>query len=470
MPENDTPSATIADSLAPAEAADLSYPPDTSAAATTPAIAAAETSNRHEDAAPLAPSEEEAPAADAASADLQPSAASDSGAATPAAQLPADSLEGLCAAHPALTGAVENDPALKESLAKLVSRNSELSTYQTVFATAEEARHAANSAQFLAGVDRVYYSQDPAAPIQFLQQLYDGQFLRDPDSGDLIRDHRGEPISSGAYSRITAAYRDLLFNALSQHADAEQDAALEAAVELVRQRLGGASTTASSRRTALLAPAKPPKTAPAEITSVASPGSAPEADIRQRVQRLEELQRSQDAAVRREVSAGQDQSQVDIVNLAQAVGAAIRSDIEHSLHAANLPPYVKSKVAEDIFAALNQQAGADSAFQARMDALLRMAKTPGTTEAARARIVAAARAHARPRMAAVAQHVLNAASAGLRAQQETTAAKIAEQRRRVEVKASGDAPNPTRRSSFGQIQRLEQSLGRRLSDREILDL
>ena len=468
MPDLELAATSLAVSTASGETTHAPTPPEPSAETTPPSTAAGD-SDRGEGAVPIAPTADEQPATEAAGA-AQPTAAADPGAATPDAHPPADSLEALIAAHPALTGAVENDPALKESLAAMVSRNAELSAYQTVFPTAEEARHAATSAQFLAEVDRVYYSQDPAAPMQFLQQLYDGQFLRDPDSGDLIRDQRGEPISSGAYTRITTAYRDLLFNALSQHAAADNDPALGEAVELVRQRLGGAPTPSGATRSAPPTPASEPAARPAGAVAAATPGPAPERDIHQRVQRLEALLRAQDAGARRDATVRQEQPQADLADLAQAVGAAVRADIEQSLSAANLPPYVKSKVAEDIFAALNQQASADAAFQARMDALLRLAHAPGTAEGARARIVAAARAHARPRMGAVAQRVLTAAGAGLREQRQATAAKLAEQRRRVEVKASGNAPNPTRRSSFGQIQQLEHSLGRRLSDREILDL
>ncbi len=469
MPDLELAATSLAVSTASGETTHAPTPPEPSAE-TTPPSAPTGDSDRGEGAASIAPRADEPPATEAAGSALQPTAAADPGAATPDAHPPADSLDALIAAHPALTDAVENDPALKESLAAMVSRNAELSAYQTVFPTAEEARHAANSAQYLAEVDRVYYSQDPAAPMRFLQQLYDGQFLRDPDSGDLIRDQRGEPISSGAYTRIAAAYRDLLFNALSQHAAADNDPVLGEAVELVRQRLGGAPTQSGAARSAPPGPANEPAAKPAGVAAAASSGTTPEPDIQQRVQRLEALLRAQDAGARRDAPVRQEQPQADLADLAQAVGAAVRADIEQSLSAANLPPYVKSKVAEDIFAALNQQASADAAFQARMDALLRLAHAPGTAEGARARLVAAARAHARPRMGAVAQRVLTAAGAGLREQQQATAAKIAEQRRRGEVKASGNAPNPARRSSFGQIQQLEHSLGRRLSDREILDL
>lgn len=388
----------------------------------------------------------------------EPAAAETAATADVSAPLPPDSLETLVAAHPALAAAVEGSAELKAALTGLVAGQKDLSAFLQVFATAEEAKQAASSAQFLAGVDRLYYSNDPAAPRQFLQQLYDSQFVRDPDSGQMLHDASGAPVSSGAYGRITGAYRELLFESLSEQAAKSGDEALASAVRLIRQRMNGETATEANggREAAGAAQADLP------------------AEIQQRLQRLESLERqaqeAREATRRQETATRQGQTQQELAALAQTVGAAIRADIEQSLGAAALPPYLKAKVADDIFSALNQQAAADPAFQARMDALLRLAAAPGGTDATRARIVAAARAHAKPRLGAVAQRILAEAGAGLREQQEAIASKIAAQRRQAEVKSGGGAPAPVRRSTPSQVQQLEQSLGRRLSDREILDL
>lgn len=464
MAEESTSSVTELDTeqLAPVSASSAGAAPEpTAAAGETPA---GQPEGRVDSlSSDLAAGASEDPPAGAGAAPAEESQGGEGAAAEAAEAAPgpaafSDTLEALLTAHPALAAAVTNSVELKAALTGLIAGQKDLSAFQQVFATAEEAKHAASSAQFLAGVDRLYYSHDPAAPRQFLQQLYDSQFLRDPDTGDMLRDASGAPVSSGAYGRITGAYRELLFQSLSEQAEKGGDAALASAVRLIRQRMAGDGG---------------PETSARREAAGAGPAGLPP-DIQQRLQRLEMLERqaqeARDATARHEAATQRGQAQQEITVLAQTVGAAIRGDIEQALSAAALPPYLKAKVAEDIFSALNQQAAGDPAFQARMDALLRMAAAPGGADPARARIVAAARAHAKPRMGAVAQRILAEAGAGLRAQQQAAANKIAAQRRQAEVKSGGGAPPPVRRSTPSQVQQLEQSLGRRLSDREILDL
>lgn len=449
MPESDDNTAVQADLEAETEA----VPPSLAVDATDPEPKLAEAAGSNGGPAHRA-GQGEAPGAAAAkdaAETKETEAATFDGRAEGAAEA-AESLEDLKQRYPALAAALEGNPELAAPIGALIGGRKELTAYREVFATAEEAKQAASSAHFLAGVDRLYYSQDPAAAGEFLQQLYQSQFLRDPDTGEVLRDASGAPVSSGAYGRITGAYRDLLFTSLSQQADAHGDDALAGAVRLIQGRISGEAEAAGKNAEESGSAARLP------------------AHVRQRLERLEALERREKQAGRGQDAAQAGHTPNDLAALAQAVGAAVRSDIEQTIDAAALPPYLKSKVVEDIFSALNQQAAGDPAFQARMDALLRIAAAPGAAETVRARIVAAVRAHAKPRMGRAAQRVLTEAGAGLREQQRAVAAKVTAQRRQAEVKSGGGAPPPARRSTPSQVRQLEQTLGRRLSDREILDL
>lgn len=356
-------------------------------------------------------------------------------------------VEELVAKHPGLKQAMEADPALKASLQETAQHVMELTEFRQVFPSVDEARKAAGHAAALTSFDELYFNESPNASKQLLLHLYENQFLRDPETGDFVTDDKGQRISSGAYERLTGAYRDILFNHMTEKAAAEGDHDLQGAVETLRSRLMGKKDGK-------------PAAAKAEPATIADEKAELPAEVQARLRRLEEIERQQTDLDQRH---WQDYFQ----SVGHAVEQAVRADIEQALGQAALPAYMRSKLVEDILSDLNKQAGDDASYQNRVQSLLRAS---GRSESARQRIVAAARSHARSRIAPVAQRHLNQAVQDLHQEQEERGAKVREQQKRVEVKSSGAAPAPVRRSDSERIRSAEQKLGRRLSDREILDL
>lgn len=356
-------------------------------------------------------------------------------------------LEELVAKHPGLKQAIETDPALKTSLQETARRVMELTEFRQVFPSIDEARKAAGHSAALTSFDELYFNETPEASKQLLLHLYENQFLRDPDTGDFVIDDKGQRISSGAYERLTGTYREILFNHMIEQAAAEGDDELHSAVETMRSRLTGKK-------------GNKPTAAKAEPATIADDKSELPVEVQARLRRLEEIERQQTDLDQRN---WHDYFQ----SVGQAVEQAVRADIEQALGEAALPAYMRSKLVEDILSDLNKQAGDDASYQNRVQSLLRAS---GRGESARQRIVAAARSHARSRITPVAQRHLNQAVQDLHQEQDDRAAKVREQQKRVEVKSSGAAPPPVRRSDSERIRATEQKLGRRLSDREILDL
>jgi hypothetical protein len=377
------------------------------------------------------------PADTSGSAESSPEDVTTGDEQTPEQVAPVGEFEQLVAREPELRALIENKPELKEALDRAFSAGAEAAEYKTVFANPEEARYAATQAQTLGKFDELFYSEEPDSARALLNHLYENQFLRDPDSGEFARGDDGRPISTGAYERLTAAYRSVLFDTLESRAQAAGDERLLSAVALIRGQLKGEAPNAS-------APANP---------------QLPES-VRERLARLEELEREHETA-------GRERARIHHENLVSDVHKVVRNDVEEFLKSASLPRYVKAKVVEDVIRELDHQAGLDNGYQLRMQALIRNSRAG---EAARSRVVAAARSHARNRISAVAQPILSNAFEGMKEQQTARLAKVADQRKRVEVKSAGAAPGPSRQMQGDRVQAMEKKMGRRLSDREILDL
>lgn len=410
------------------------------------------------------------PATAAPEADAAPSSVNDPAALEPPATDAVSPLAAALAADAEFRTALERHPELKSSLESALARGADLTAFQQVFPSLESARLAADQAQALAGFDQLYFSTDPAAGQQMLQRLYHNQFLRDPDTGDLLLDKdTRQPVSTGAYDRLASAYRGILFQTLDRQAREENDAPLAQALQVLRERFeldpapaasSAAAPIPSAAALAAAAPAAAPDPAASPLPPSAGSGAALPPEIQARLSRLDQLEHQLAASQR-------EQSQAFLTDLTKEVTDTVHSDIEQVLSAAALPAYLKSKVVDDVFSELNRQAAQDAAYQQRMQSLLRAA--PHQSDS-RVRIIAAARAQARARIAPIAQKYLSQAVSGLRQEQQQRLAKVNEQKKQVEVKSSGAAPAPVRRTDVERVRGAEKSLGRRLSDREILDL
>ncbi len=383
---------------------------------------------------------EAAPAQATAEAPQAADSAAPDGDETP---LP-EALSELLQEHPELENLLQEKPGLKSSLRDHLRANEELGAFQKLFSSLDDAKFAQEQAQALGDFDRLYFSEHPEAPMQLLERLRDNQFLKDPATGEPVLDEQGTPVSTGAYDRLTAAYRNVLLQALETRAAQESDERLREALQVIQERLDGKAAPAASATAAAQPPT--PESVPPELTA--------------KLRRLEEYERR---------AAGERQQKVQnyYQEVAQAVEQNVRADIDSFLARTDLPRYVRQKLSDDIFSALNQNASNDSGYQTRIQALLRNA---GLNEPGRERVVAAARGYAKQRLGAVGQHYLRQAVQDLQQEQNARAQRESEQRKRVEVKAGGAVPAPVRRSDSERIRGMEHKLGRKLTDREILDL
>ncbi len=482
--------------MTPASASDLELlsAPEAPAAAVPPAAETIPDSALPADPAPPSGAPPETPAvAGPAVAAEPPAAAASSGAASGPGSAPADAASAIAVPDPLapFSSALADDAALQQALARhpelqpaiesALRQSAEFQSWRSLFPSLQAARYAADQSETLSGFDRLFYSDQPEAARELLFRLYHNQFLRDPESGELMRDAAGDPVSTGAYDRLASAWRDSLFSALDHHAAESADRELSSALQTLRSRLASLAGNPSaappaSARAALDPSAAPASSSPVSGNSPLSPippgesGAAPSLppDVRARLERLEALEH-------RLESSGREQWRAWHEGLAGDVAQSVRAEIEQTLAPAALPAYLKSKVVDDVLDGINQRAAADGAYQHRIQTLLRAAQAQSAAGAAappdtRARILAAARAQARAHLAPVAQQVLRHALAGLREAQQQRLAKVAGQRAKVEVKSAGGDPNPARHTDVERIRGAERALGRRLSDREILDL
>lgn len=400
-------------------------------------------------------------------------ASPESSSAASAADSPADPLAPFAAALSADAGlqqALARHPELQPAIESALRQSAEFGEWRQLFPSLDSARYAADQSATLAGFDRLYYSNQPEAARELLERLYHNQFLRDPESGELMLDAAGQPVSTGAYDRLAAVWRDSLIEALHHQAGDHQDAELASALETLRSRLSPSAAPDFVASPHSASAATEPSAAPAGAsqTSAGASASASAASlppgIRARLERLDSLERQLESGEREQWRAWHD-------GLAQEVSSTVRADIEQALASAALPAYVKSKVIDDVLEGVNRRAAADPAYQHRIQTLLRAAQAQGYARPeTRTRILSAARAQARGQLTPIAQQVLQQALAGLRQEQQQRLARVEQQRSRVEIKGAGAAPAPVRRADHDRIRGAEKTLGRRLTDREILDL
>lgn len=235
---------------------------------------------------------------------------------------------------------------------------------------------------------------------------------------------------------------------LEERAGEGKNRILGDAVAAIRENLGwkssrGASTSQASGDTA-------PRTT--------SDGDGLPPHIRQQLEELEQLRSRRSQEEQHALESFLDET-------GEEAGREIRAFVGGILGNAHLSDYEKESITRDFLEAVVRSADEDKVHNAALSDILQQG---GLVPATRARMVAQASAWVRQNGRDILEPILKRAGAGLRQRQQQRQAVAASARR--EPAAAGAPSAPRSPSGHDLVRQAEQRLGRRLTDREILEL
>lgn len=138
--------------------------------------------------------------------------------------------------NPALKAAVEADKPFMNRIFTDARRSARLAQFTPHFATPELAAEGAKDLAVFDGFETPWYSDDPEAPKQLLEKMYDADIVRDK-AGNPVMDN-GAPKTNGRYMRLMSTYREEgLYPKLLSEADAISKLSSEKQLELLGQEV-----------------------------------------------------------------------------------------------------------------------------------------------------------------------------------------------------------------------------------------
>ena len=325
--------------------------------------------------------------------------------------------------HPELAKAAEGVPRVKAQLYQMARRSQELAEYQDLVPSISRAREAVEAQHTLAAMDEKYYAAEPGAFWQGLHQA----------SG-----------TSGAYERNVRFLQETFLDAVAQRAAANKNEDIGKAVTAIRETLGWDDSRAPRSR--------------AEEGRTAHDASSLPLHIRKELEELGQLRlrRSQEE---------QQATSTFLDGTAKEAGQEMRAFVDGILANTGFSDYDKQNIARDFVEKVAELADQDKVHNAALEELYRAGgANPGT----RAQMVARVKAWARQNGRDILEPILKHAGAGLK--QRQSQAEAVRARRRSEPTSSGTASRPVQTSARDLVKQAEGKLGRRLSDREILEL
>lgn len=328
--------------------------------------------------------------------------------------------------QPELQAAAEASPRVKAQLYQMARRSQELAEYQELMPSLGRAREAAEAQQALQNYDQAYFGK---APEQFWQGLHQA-------SG-----------ATGAYERNVQFLHQLFLDGLGERAASQGNESLTGAVEAIREALGwGNSRHARSQATDGNRGAN-------EATTSLPP------QIRQQLEELQHL--------RTRLSAEQQQQSEAFVNAAgEEVGRELRGFVDGILAETGFSDYEKANIARDFIERVSELSEQDRVHNAALEDIL---ARRGSTPEARAEIVRRSLQWVRQNGREVLEPILKQVGASLKQRQQQRQAARA--KARVEPAAASAVASPAAQPSARDLVRqAETKLGRRLTDREILEL
>lgn len=347
---------------------------------------------------------------------------------SPAGRYGAPGLSKLLAADAKLAEAINASPAARAQLYRMARRSGELADMQAVIPTPAAARQAKEQAEALADMDRLYQSDDPR---EFLERLYEAQTVVGPD---------GQRRSSGAYERAAQYQHRALFAELEQHAASQGDDDLAAAVAKIREVLPWAAASSRSQH-GLEARALP-------------------SDVRASLARGEQAKRELEQIRRQSGEQRERQAQAWLDDTAAEVAEAVGRLPESFLAKTAFNDFEKRAIAREWRDRVLELAGQDPAHQARLDEIIAGGGQPAAMKKALLdEATRWARGLAREELAPIVG----------RASAARSAAAAARPTPRAEPATAGAAQGISRPSPVEMVSALAHKLGRRPTDRELLD-
>ncbi|HXE30351.1 MAG TPA: hypothetical protein VN515_00965 [Terriglobales bacterium] len=334
--------------------------------------------------------------------------------------------------NPELAQAVEANPRVKAQLYQMARRSQELAQYQELVPSLGRARAAVEAQQSLESYDKAYFGDDPQ---QFWRGLYEAG------------------RASGAYERNVQFLHKVFLDRMEQQALREGSEELGQAVQSIRETLGwGNSRNARSQaeggrqRAAVEETNLPPQ-------------------IRQRLEQADREARELEQLRTRRSDEERQQHERFLDETTQQVGRDLRAFVEGLLAPAKLSDYDKQNITRDFIESAARIANQDKVHNAALEEILRAG---GNTPATRQKLAARSLAWARQNGRDILEPILQRAGAGLKQRQAQREA--IRSRARTEPAAAGAPAAPTQLSARDLIKQAEGRLGRRLNDREILEL
>lgn len=337
--------------------------------------------------------------------------------------------------NPELAAAAEASPRIKAQLYQMARRSQELAEYQDALPSLSRVRKAVEAQQALAGYDRAFYGDNPA---EFWEGLYRAS-----------QDADGQP--TGAYERAT----QFLHGAFLDQLEGSGNEQLTQAAHAIREALGWGSGSSRNARSQ----AEGGRTSGNQATADLPPHIRQQ--LRQADENVRELQH-----LRSRLSAGEEQAKTQFLDeTAIEAGRELRSFVDGLLASTGLSDYDKQNIARDFIEQVAELADQDKVHNAALEEIFARG---GAQPATRVEMVARVKQWGRRNGREILEGVLKRAGAALKQRQGQRDSVRAGYR--AEPAAAGSVARPLEPSAREMVKRTEQKLGRRLTDREILEL
>lgn len=347
---------------------------------------------------------------------------------------------------PELKQAFDKNPAVRNSFYAMARRSSRLGEYQAISPSPEAAKFAASNSEAMIALNDSFFSEDPVENGNFWQTLSDNSMLKDPNTGDLVLDKGGNPISTGAYERVTLAYRQAFYSDLESLAgritNQEEAQKLKEAIDLIGQVTG-------------------------DVKKPVQQQQLPQ-DVQQRLNEADKIKQQLHTQQQTQVQEfGKQTTQAIVSTINDDISSHVKRMVETQSIA--LTQYEQKNVVNDIFKELDRLASENKQYQLHFDSL---SKRAPLTEAGRKSLVTEARKFAKDNLPSVALKIIREATQSTVQKAADASAKRADQASKKEVKTTGGAPNlgNSQQNVKDKATEMRKQLKRPLTTEEIMSL
>lgn len=364
---------------------------------------------------------------------------------------------------PELKAVLDKHPKFLQKVFADARRSAKLLQFTPHFATPEIAAQARQDLEVFDRIERPWYSDDPKAPEELLNQLLELDYVRD-DKGQPVVEN-GIPKTGGRYERLMRSYRELgLYPVLLGYAKEAAALTPEQQVEYLGQELDlddFSNFVEMVKR--LVGDVKPGKAAAGKGN-----GSAiDESKLPEETRKLLERGRAADAQQRSgETTEAQKQN--------AAIKAAIRSGCEAVLrksvdvYAVALPEGTREKITGEAFAHISAMAKKDRGYQRQLDAL--QVAYRNKPDELQFRLVAAAKNYVHAlKVDVVREKSAQYTTGAVAANKEKLAAKDEKKNSNLEVRTQGADEVPAARGVREQMTEAN-ALVRKLYNRNLTEI